>query len=138
MRRQLDYKFFCFGGHVKMVQVDLDRFGSPCAQSLYPGFYCIPGELNYPAGYEVARPAAFDAAVEIAERLSREIDFVRVDLYLVEKDVYFGEMTCFPGSGCEEFRPRQMDHDLGKMLSAVAMRPAYSLRLVADIDPDVC
>ena len=115
----LDYKFFCFGGRVELVQVDVDRF-TRHVRSLYTrDFTRIPGELVYPAGPDLTRPAAFDAAVAIAERLSREIDFVRVDLYLIGNDVYFGEMTCFPESGCGEFRPRQLDRDLGVLLSAV-------------------
>ena len=86
----LDYKFFCFGGHVQLVQVDLDRFTRHVRNLYTRDFVRIPGELEYPAGYEIARPAAFEAAVAIAERLSCEIDFVRLDLYLVGKDVYLG------------------------------------------------
>ena len=115
-----DYKFFCFGGRVGMVQVDMDRFGRHVRNLYTPQFIRIPAEMHgCPGGADVARPAAFDTAVAIAERLSREIDFVRVDLYLVGKDVYFGEMTCFPCSGFGAFKPQQIDRDLGALLSAV-------------------
>jgi hypothetical protein len=115
-----DYKFFCFGGQVGMVQVDLDRFGRHVRNLYTRDFTRIPGELHgCPAGPDIAQPAAFDAAVGIAERLSSEIDFVRVDLYLVGNDVYFGEMTCFPCSGFGALKPRGIDFELGKMLSAV-------------------
>ena len=54
--------------------------------------------------------------IELAESLAKNIPFVRVDFYEVNKKVYFGEMTFFPGSGFEEFTPEKYDKILGDML----------------------
>ncbi len=51
--------------------------------------------------------------IQLAERLSEGIIFVRVDFYEVEGNVFFGEMTFFPGSGTEEFEPQEWDKILG-------------------------
>lgn len=37
--------------------------------------------------------------VDIAEALSSDFDFVRVDLYCVPDQVWFGELTCTPRAG---------------------------------------
>lgn len=46
-----------------------------------------------------ARPSRFARMVEVAEALSSDFDFVRVDLYCVQDEVWFGELTCTPRAG---------------------------------------
>jgi hypothetical protein len=41
--------------------------------------------------------------LEIAKILSAGHKYVRVDLYLVDKKIYFGELTFTPGCGFGEF-----------------------------------
>lgn len=48
--------------------------------------------------------------VELAEKLSENIQFVRVDIYEVQGEVYFGEMTFYPGAGVEEINPPEGDN----------------------------
>ena len=38
---------------------------------------------------------------EIAGTLSRDIPYLRVDLYNIDGKIYFGEMTFFPQSGLD-------------------------------------
>lgn len=44
-------------------------------------------------------PTNYPEMVRVARSLSREFDFVRVDLYSVGDRVYFGELTCTPHQG---------------------------------------
>jgi TupA-like ATPgrasp len=46
-----------------------------------------------------AHPANFDTMVSVAKALSADFDFMRVDLYSVSGQVYFGELTCTPRRG---------------------------------------
>jgi len=39
---------------------------------------------------------------------------VRVDLYLIENKIYFGEMTFFPWSGYVNYTPDSFDYELGR------------------------
>ena len=41
---------------------------------------------------------------------------MRVDLYEIKGQIYFGEMTFFPGGGMEEFRPEEWDMRLGRWI----------------------
>ena len=43
--------------------------------------------------------------------------FVRVDLYEINGQVYFGELTLYPGCGFEEFRPDEWDEKIGAMIT---------------------
>ena len=54
--------------------------------------------------------------LDIARRLSEGMNFVRVDLYIHNHQVYFGEITLHPGGGCDFFLPDKYDYILGDML----------------------
>jgi hypothetical protein len=100
-----DYKFFCVKGNVIYCQVDVDRYANHTrAFCTVPEFRIIPvktGLLENPEHLE--RPARFNEMVRIASDLSRDFDFVRIDLYVVDDRVYFGGYTFTPGAACDNF-----------------------------------
>ena len=51
--------------------------------------------------------------LELAEKLSKPFDYVRVDLYSLKGKVYFGELTHYPASGINKFEPQSFDFELG-------------------------
>ena len=53
--------------------------------------------------------------IDVAEILAQGFDFVRVDLYQVNEQVKFGEMTFSPGAGLEVFTPQVYDRILGDL-----------------------
>jgi hypothetical protein len=53
----------------------------------------------------------------IAERLSEEFELVRVDLYSFDNQVYFGEITHYPGSGLDRFDSYELDLQLGQKIA---------------------
>ena len=55
--------------------------------------------------------------IEFAEKLSKDIPFVRVDFYEINNKVYFGELTFYPAAGMETFIPNLNDELLGQWLS---------------------
>ena len=114
-----DYKFMCFNGEVKCSFVCLNR-NSP--NGLNVDFYdmdwnSMPFERHYPSsGSTIPRPKNFDKMIEIAENLSKNIPFVRVDFYEVDEQLYFGELTFYPGAGFEKFSPESYDYLLGSWI----------------------
>ncbi len=52
----------------------------------------------------------------MVERLSEGIPFARADFYEVAGELYFGEMTFYPGSSMEEFDPEHWDAELGSWI----------------------
>lgn len=43
--------------------------------------------------------------LELSEILSKDIPHVRVDWYIVDNELYFGELTFFDSSGFDPFIP---------------------------------
>ena len=54
--------------------------------------------------------------LSIASNLSNDIALCRVDLYSIGCQIYFGEMTFYPGNGIELFSPLRYDLEFGKDL----------------------
>ena len=114
-----DYKFMCFNGKVKCSFVCTDRFSD---KGLHVTFFDrnwirMPFERHYPASEKpIAKPQCYEKMIEIAEKLTAEIPFARVDLYEIEGRIYFGEITFYPGSGYEEFTPVEWDYKLGSWI----------------------
>lgn len=112
----LDYKFFCFDGEPKFVEVDFDRFNGHKMN-----FYDLEWNLldlkkgncdNYHEIYK--KPENFDQMIVLARVLSKKFQFVRVDLYNVDGKIYFGELTFTPASGRHPFKPLEKDLEIAK------------------------
>lgn len=55
--------------------------------------------------------------LKIAKALSFQMPFVRVDLYDIGDQIYFGELTFFPASGTGPIAPLEWDYKIGDMLT---------------------
>lgn len=116
----IDYKVHCFNGKAKLVLVCAGRFA---ATGLTEDFYdCEWNHLNMKrpkvpnTTVQQEKPEQLDEMIQIAEKLSRDIPFVRVDFYIIGGNVVFGEMTFFPASGFTPFVPDEWDETLGNWL----------------------
>lgn len=118
-RYMTDYKFLCFQGKVKMIFTCTERFEEG---GLKVTFFDLDWkkqhfERHYPISTKkIDKPKNLELMIKLAEELSEGIPFVRVDLYEIKGQVYFGEMTFFPGGGMEEFRPEEWDMRLGQWI----------------------
>jgi len=112
-----DYKLFVFGGKVRMVQVDRDRF-TRHTQVLYDEHWNpIEGTVAALQGPPLPAPRSLAVMIDAAERLSAGVDFVRVDLYEIGGHPYFGELTSSPNKGLSPFQPASLDARLGRLLT---------------------
>ena len=115
-----DYKLMCFDGKVKCSFVCSNR---NTASGLCVNFYDkdwtpMPFERHYPKNpIEIPKPNHYSKMVELAEKLSKNIPFVRVDFYIIENKIYFGELTFYPGGGVEEFTPDIWDQKIGEWIN---------------------
>jgi hypothetical protein len=112
-----DYKLFVFGGKVRIVQVDRDRF-TRHTQALYDERWNhIEGTVAGLRGAPVPRPVSLPTMIEAAQALSAGVDFVRVDLYEISGQAYFGELTSSPNKGLSPFSPVTLDRWFGSFLT---------------------
>lgn len=115
-----DYKFFCFHGEVKFFKIDFDRGTNHRANYYDVNMNILPiGENVCPPDESRVfyKPKNFDKMIEIAEILSKDIPFVRVDLYNSNGKIYFGELTFFPASGLSKYTSMECDVLLGGYLN---------------------
>jgi hypothetical protein len=108
-----DYKFFMFDGRCELIYKFSNRFGSPaidlfdCEWNRIEGSYLLPN-----SEVEIPKPSSLKEMIRIAECLSKNIDFVRVDLYETNNGVKFGELTSYPMSGIEKFKPESLNESI--------------------------
>ena len=113
-----DYKFFCFNGKMKCFKIDFDRFEEHRANYYDENAKLMDiGEVVCPPDFrEYQMPANLDEMIRLAEKLSEDFPFVRVDFYNVSGKIYFGEMTFFPAAGFGVFTTEEADALLGSWL----------------------
>ncbi|EEK76122.1 ATP-grasp fold amidoligase family protein [Bacillus cereus] len=114
-----DYKFMCFNGEVKSVFVCLNRNSSKGLNIDFydPDWNLLPFTRQYPnSGISVPKPKSFDQMIVCAEKLSKDIPFIRVDFYEINGKMYFGELTLYPASGFSAFKPEKYDSLLGSWI----------------------
>ena len=112
-----DYKFLCFDGVPYYCWVDFDRFSNHKRNIYNINWELQPfNQMNY-GNYEhdIKKPKNFDEMKKIAEKLSKGFDHVRVDLYDIDDNIYFGEMTFTNGNGMEPIYPQKYDLILGNL-----------------------
>lgn len=114
-----DYKFFCLNGRVAFVQVDASRFSAHKRNLYDKNFKFIDVQYMYENFTGLNKHHLFDDAVQVCEVLSSDFDFIRVDLYLTNDKIYFGELTHFPGNCLEHFSKKQFDLDMGSLLEVI-------------------
>lgn len=124
----VDYKFYCMNGKASSVMVCVDR-----KDGQHPKFFFLDREWNklpytkerflYP-DLVIEKPKMIDQAFDLAEKLSKNFPFVRVDLYIIGEKIYFGELTFTPAAGLDsdfKFVPpggkEDADTMLGKLLT---------------------
>jgi hypothetical protein len=116
----MDYKFFCFNGNVKFVQANKGRDTDNHVQNFYDlDWKVLPfgKDLEPQPDALVAPPTCLKEMVVIAQDLSKDFPFVRIDFYEVNKKVVFGEMTFYPKSGLPDFTPLEYDLILGEYIN---------------------
>lgn len=117
----MDYKLMVFNGKVKYTLVASNRsseFGMNADFFDYNWEHTTFGRPNKSFNKnKITKPSNYDKMIYYAERLSKNIPFVRVDFYEVEKKLFFGEITFYPASGFEKFDPEHYDLFLGNQMN---------------------
>ena len=114
-----DYKFMCFNGKVKCSFVCTERRSEDGLKVTFfdLNWNKMPFERHYPfSKKEIQKPVNYEKMIQLSERLSKGLSFIRVDFYEANKKIYFGELTFFPGNGTEEFTPEEWDYKIGEWI----------------------
>lgn len=112
-----DYKFFCFNGKCKMLFIATDRPYDTRFDFFDTDFRHLPFRQGHPnADKVIKKPEKFEEMINIAEKLAAGLPHLRVDLYNINGNIYFGELTFFHFSGIVPFEPEEWDYKIGSWL----------------------
>jgi hypothetical protein len=112
-----DYKFFCFDGKPKYIEVHGNRYTDHRCSNYDLEWNLLPVKSGIENLKEpVDKPKQLKDMLEICSILSKGFSFVRVDLYNTKGRIYFGELTFTPANGFEPISPREMDYKFGSYL----------------------
>ncbi len=115
-----DYKFYCFDGIPMYCQVIRGRKSNETIDfydmqwNHMPFVGLNPVVKNGPN--PVVKPQNLAEMVLLCEKLAKGLIFSRIDLYIVNNKVYFGEITLFPAAGIGEFTPKEWNYKLGDLI----------------------
>lgn len=112
-----DYKVFCFNGKAKLVDVHCGRFGTH-KRNIYDLDWNLQ-EVNFKyVNFDIVeKPDVFDDLIKKAELLSSEFNHARVDFFIVNSRIYFGEITFTNGAGFDHIKPYEFDLKMGTWLN---------------------
>lgn len=112
-----DYKFYCFDGDAKFIDVHTDREINHKQGCFDLEFNLLPfgKSENYAriSENDIEKPINLKEMISCAELLSDGLPFVRVDFYSVEGKTIFGEMTFYPSDARKKFYPEKSNLLIG-------------------------
>lgn len=122
-----DYKFYCFNGEPKYCQVirgrnckkTIDFYDMQWNHMPFVGLNPIYGNARdfiFNGNTQIDKPKCIKEMIHICRILANGIPFTRIDLYMIEDKVYFGEITFYPASGFGVFTPNDWNYKLGNLL----------------------
>lgn len=116
----IDYKFYCFDGKPEFLYVSkgMENHETARVSFLNIDWTFANFKRNDYMSFEKLpnKPSKYDEMIEIATCLSKGFKFIRVDLYEIDNEIYFSELTLYPCGGFQPFEPDKYDLELGNLL----------------------
>lgn len=130
----MDIKLYCYQGKCKMIYFYKDRFSQPSQLITDEKGRIFPYLLKKGVTLMQETPALknLPQMVEIADELSQGFRFCRVDLYSVEGQIYFGELTQYDGAGLEKIQSYEVD-----LAEGLLWRPEYQSHSLWEVYEEV-
>lgn len=115
-----EYKLFCYNGKVNWVMICLGTAHSNNIRTndgFDRNFNRLPVKfIAQNSNRKFDKPKEWEQLIEFAETLAEDTIQLRVDTYLIDGNIYFGELTFFHDSGLCPIKPEEWDAKLGKDL----------------------
>lgn len=115
-----EYKVFCFHGRAQVIRVDQ---GSVSGGKVFTHYDCAWNHLDvdfieagrrHDRGMPESEPPFLADVLRVAERLTDDVDFARVDLIDDNGSLRVGEITNYPTAGNFDFSPAEFAVWFGK------------------------
>lgn len=117
----IDYKFYCFEGEPRFLYVSEGLEDHSTAKISFLTLdweFCDFWRSDYaPFDQLPPKPERLNEMISIARILSNGFKFIRVDLYEINHQVYFSELTFYPCGGMMPIYPVEKDTELGSYIT---------------------
>ena len=114
-----DYKVLCFEGKPRLIEVHKGRKTRNHSQDFYDlewNLTPITNEGLPNSSPTIQRPSVLEEMINLSTILAEGIHHIRVDWYVVNEKLYFGELTFFDGAGFSRFDKIEHDRLLGSWI----------------------
>jgi len=117
----VEYKITVYNGKVRFITVCTGIAHSTLDvrtnDHFTPEWEKLPFYAYYkPSGKDIQKPPFMDEMVRLTEKLAEGLPQVRVDWYVHDGKMLFGEMTFYTWAGYLKFEPEEWDEKLGSWL----------------------
>lgn len=114
-----DYKVFCYSGVPKFISINQFRGTEKYCESYFDlDFKPLPYTLgNHLVNPDIQRPQQLSKLIEFSRLLAEDFAHIRVDFYIINGNIYFGELTFSPGAGYDFPNPMLYDKELGELVT---------------------
>lgn len=117
--RLRDYKIYCFNGIPRFIGVDSGDAKGQHYKDIYDTDWKIKSgyQMAYPcSGSIIQKPEALEEMLKYASLLAEDFLHVRIDFYIVDNKVIFGEMTFTNSAGFGRVEPEEFSLKMGDFL----------------------
>lgn len=115
-----DYKLFDFDCTPRMTLVCSERFTKDGVEEDFYDeawkYLSVKRPNHENSTFPIQCPKQYELMKKLATKLSERIPSARIDFYVIDEKVYFGEITFYPASGFEAFTPEKWDMKLGEWI----------------------
>lgn len=115
-----NYKIYCFNGIPIYIGVDSDDGTGKRCKDIYDTQWNLMDNctMAYPnSGSSIPRPGQLEEMLQYAAVLSKDFLHVRVDFYIANEKVIFGELTFTNSAGFGRVQPREFALKMGSCLN---------------------
>ncbi len=113
-----DFKVLCFDGKAKLIEVHTGRFNNNHKLTTFtPDWDRSTLMHDFPPFIEAyEKPLLLDQMIELSEKLAANIAHIRVDWYIVDNKLYFGELTLYFCAGFIHYFHEVDDYIVGEWI----------------------
>lgn len=104
-----DYRFWMFDGKCRLISITSGRFINKRFTFYDTNWNKLDIKRYGVETNNIKKPTKLKEMISLAEKLSIDFDFVRIDFFVVDENIYCGEISHYPTAGMARFEPQEFD-----------------------------
>ncbi|NTW32420.1 MAG: hypothetical protein HGB12_07325 [Bacteroidetes bacterium] len=115
-KNPMDYKFYCYNGTPKIIQIDIDRYINHTRLYYNMKWELLNFSIIYPKSHKtIDKPKNIIEMIDIATSLCKYFNFVRIDIYSNGEHCMVGEITHCAENASGRFIPKKSELYMSKI-----------------------